>query len=43
MKSIILAVLAALSIAFAGVAGAESMKDPGSVFPEGSTQNSTEH
>ena len=42
MKSIILAVLAALSIAAAGVAGAEIMKDTNSTFPEGSVHNSTE-
>jgi hypothetical protein len=43
MKTFILAVLASLSIAFAGVAGADLMKDNNSAFPEGSVQNSTEH
>ena len=42
MKSIILAVLAALSIAFAGVAGADMWKDSNTAFPEGSVQTSAE-
>ena len=42
MKSFILAVLAALTIGFAGFAGADTMKDSNSTFPEGSVHNSTE-
>ncbi len=41
MKSYILAVLAALSIAFAGVASADVEKER-NAFPEGSIQTSAE-
>ena len=41
MKSFILAVLAALSIAFAGYAGADVQKES-NAFPEGSIQTSAE-
>ena len=42
MKSFILAALASLTIAFAGVAGAGGMWDTNSTFPEGSVQISAE-
>ena len=42
MKSIILAALAALSIAFAGVAAAGAVQNFNGGFPEGSIQTSAE-
>ena len=41
MKSFILAAVAALTIAFAGLAGADVSKDS-NAFPEGSIQTSAE-
>ena len=42
MKSFILATLAALTITFAGLAGADSPRDYNGGFPEGSIQTSAE-
>jgi hypothetical protein len=42
MKSIVLAVLAALTIGLSGVASADSYKDGGMAFPEGTIQVSAE-